>query len=282
MEKDTGRPGWNGTWRVNEFLGLSACRREKNHRDLRWMVPFRGPQQPSLVVIDDAGLGFREPLVKRSRRGVYSHWPAALFAKKYHGWVLLKMANPVMDGELWQHLNRTCPERLVVVMEVNDLRESAVRISRGMSWERAAQDLRWELTHNPDINAIANCGHVVISFGTAGVMLLSRGHGGSTARCRLLFRPDKLEEVWGSNPAGSLVGYSSCLTASLAQALLHAPRHPDLEAAIQVGTLAMDELDAKGWGEQPADARFVPPAFPLAAVVGKLTSPSATIPPVSH
>ena len=95
-----------------------------------------------LVVLDDAGLGFRD----RPDR-----WPAAVGGETPGPWVLVKMSAPVAAGALWEHLLRWHRDRLVVVVRVEDLRRSQVQISRGLSWERTTQDLAWELTHNPDV-----------------------------------------------------------------------------------------------------------------------------------
>ena len=89
-------------------------------------------------------------------------------------WILLKMARPLAQGPLWEHLHQNFSDRLIVVATVDDLRLSEVQISRELSWERTAQDIFWELIHNPCVNSLSHCAHVVISFGTAGAILLSR------------------------------------------------------------------------------------------------------------
>ncbi len=55
-------------------------------------------------------------------------------------WILLKMARPLAQGPLWEHLHRDFSDRLIVVATVDDLRLSEVQISRELSWERTAQD----------------------------------------------------------------------------------------------------------------------------------------------
>src|SRR5262249_62377510 len=93
-----------------------------------------------LVVLDDAGLGFRErPEL----------WPGAIAREPGRPWVVLKMARPVADGPLWEHLVETCGDRLIALLTINDLRRTEGRISHRLSWERTAQDLIWELSYDP-------------------------------------------------------------------------------------------------------------------------------------
>src|SRR3970040_2005984 len=105
------------------------------------------------------------------------------------------MARPVAQGPLWNHLLARHADRLIVVVPVNDLREMELQISQGLSWERTAQDLLWELTRSPAINALSRCAHVVIPFYTAGALLLSRQESGFS-KARLFFDPLVIEGEW--------------------------------------------------------------------------------------
>ena len=146
-------------------------------------------------------------------------------------WILLKMARPLAQGPLWEHLHRDFSDRLIVVATVDDLRLSEVQISRELSWERTAQDVFWELVHNPCVNALSHCAHVVISFGPAGAILLSRQEEKDQPafQCSLFFDPKVIERMWEKDYPGGMVGYNTCLTAGLARQLMLSPgaaRHP--------------------------------------------------------
>ena len=65
------------------------------------------------------------------------------------------MSRPIADGPLWAHLREHHARRLIAVLRVNDLRLAEVQISRELSWERTAQDIFWELIHNPRVKALA-------------------------------------------------------------------------------------------------------------------------------
>ena len=148
-------------WRMDEFLGLrraeSPCPAMKVEGD---------STEADIVILDDANLGFRD---------TQDCWPLAVNkpGKQPH-WFVLKMGKPVAEGALWEHLHHQHADRLIVVTTVNDLRLTEVQISRELSWERTAQDIFWELTHNPCVNALSHCAHVIISFGGAGAILLTR------------------------------------------------------------------------------------------------------------
>jgi hypothetical protein len=117
-------------WRVAEFLGLD---RSTDGAAAAWKHVVEDDPDARVVVLDDAGLGFR------SQREL---WPKAIVTAGKRPWIVLKMARPVARGDLWEHLHRNHVERLIVVMTVNDLRLTEVQISRELSWERTAQDIR--------------------------------------------------------------------------------------------------------------------------------------------
>ena len=130
-------------WRVAELLGLNRCIQENGDDAQLWQKIRDEPERVDLLVLDDAGLGFRDQA---------EIWPACLRDQTKRPWIILKMSQPVASGQLWEHLIRNYPDRLFVVTTVNDLRRTEVQISQGLSWERTAQDVIWELDHSQQIN----------------------------------------------------------------------------------------------------------------------------------
>lgn len=242
-------------WRVREFLGLDGTGSDGTEAG-GGRVPGNDPRTADLVVIDDAGLGFREDP---------GRWPAAITAPDgERPWVLLKMAQPVAEGPLWERLIEDIDERLIVVVTVNDLRLTEVQISRELSWERTAQDLAEELVSNPRINSLSRCAHVVVSLDTDGALLLSRhrrvrrgGSGEIRPTCQLFFDPWMTEGMWAEEHPGGMVGYSICLTASIALKLMAAEdrRSPDLAGGIQRGLAGMRALHLGGYGAERGGKR---------------------------
>lgn len=243
-------------WRVAEFLGLDP--RDAGADDRPGIADDAA--EARLVVLDDAGLGFRERP---------EAWPCALADRRRRPWVVLKTARPVAHGTLWERLASDRADRLVVVMTVDDLRRTEVQVSRELSWERTAQDLAWELVYNPQVNALSRAAHVVVSFDTAGAFLLSRGANGATHR-RLVFDPEGIEGSWPAAHPGAMIGYTTCLVAGIARALLARPDDPDVEAGVQGGLAAMRALHREGYGRRGATAGEAELAFPVEAVAGAI------------
>ncbi|MGC9318406.1 MAG: RyR domain-containing protein [Armatimonadota bacterium] len=256
--------GAAGVWRVASFLGLDQAREEP---ELGADDPRRVENDlpaPALVVLDDAALGFRD---------TPELWPSAVTSGEYGGWTLVKMARPVATGSLWEHLLAARADRLVAVTTISDLRRTQVQISEGVSWERTAQDLFWELTHNPDVSSLSECAHVVVSMHAEGALVLSRTDGqiAPSWRCRLIFDPMVVEGGWRRGYDGGMVGYTTCLAASLAGQLVGG--EPDVEAGVRAGISAMRLLHREGYGRQPAAGDLVEPSFPLGEIAREILSP---------
>jgi len=248
-------------WRVEEFLGLN---RAANTSIPGWQKVSEDTPAAGLVILDDANLGFRDhPEL----------WPVSLQnTGDERPWILLKMAQPLAQGPLWEHLHKNFSDRLIVVATVDDLRLSEVQVSRELSWERTAQDVFWELIHNPCVNSLSHCAYVVISFGPAGAILLARQErqGQIAFQCSLFFDPKVIERMWEKDIQGGMIGYTTCLAAGLARQCLLSPGKPDIQSGIQSGLAAVRTLHLEGYGERGASAFQVKLNFPIAKIVSTL------------
>lgn len=249
-------------WRVEEFLGLDHCVPESTPvKESIERPKTNAAAQADLIVLDDANLGFRNN--KRL-------WTKLLGSGKQPSWIVVKMAQPVARGALWDYLNKHFSERLIVVMTVDDLRLSEVQISRELSWERTAQDLAWELVYNPRVNSLSQCAHVIVSFDTAGAILLSNSSPGNTRSSKLIFDPAVVEGMWAQEHAGQMIGYTACLTAGIARQLMIAPKNPDLEPAVLGGLAAMRKLHLEGYGRRGAPVSEANLVFPFPMIASQL------------
>jgi hypothetical protein len=244
-------------WRVKEFLGLD---RSPAQEAAPWQQVRDDPADPVLVVLDDADLGFRH---------WSTLWPHAVKDGPCSAWILVKMARPVAKGPLWEHLHKSCAQRLIAVTTINDLRLTQVQISRELSWERTAQDLFWELANNPYVSGLSDCAHVVISFDTAGALLLSHQSGGEL-ECTLFFDPKVTEGGWNVQYPGWMIGYTSCLAAGIAQQILLDSTAPDLAKGIQNGVAAMRLLQQDGYLGPSATEMACRLAFPVETIAVRL------------
>jgi hypothetical protein len=246
-------------WRVQEFLGLCQAYLNTSQSN-NWKKVVDDPINPDLIILDDAALGFRDSL---------EYWPQSLSKSNSKPWILLKMSRPVAQGRLWSNLLQNHADRLIVVMTVEDLRLSQVHISRQISWERTAQDLMWEILYNPHVNEIMQCAHAIISFNTAGAILLSK-KSGSSPDAFLFFDPDAMEGEWGRQYRGYMIGYTSCLAGGIARELMLGTAEPNISRGIQSGICAMRFLHKVGYGRVSIEPKKIHLAFPAVEVAAKL------------
>ncbi|QDT89935.1 RyR domain-containing protein [Gimesia algae] len=246
-------------WRVKEFLGLDLNEKQSGSAVSNNQELTGDGSDCSIVVIDDTNLGFRSSS---------DNWPAVIKNQNGAPWIVLKDVKPVAQGELWNYLTKHYADRLIVVMNAMDLRRSDVQISRQLSWERTAQDVVWELTHNPQINGLSRCAHTIVSFGADGAILLSRDETG-VLQGKLFFEPEILEGSWVKPDQGNVIGNNTTLTAAIVRQLMLHPEAPDLGQGIQSGVAGMRKLFQEGYGTY-SDNREAELAFPFESVVLEL------------
>lgn len=243
-------------------------------------APWRGPEHddaelgfdPSeltVLALADLNLGFRDRATP----------PRAISepTSDRYPWVLLRMAAPVASGPLFDHLRRR-PDRLIVVVTIDDLRRSGVTVSGHSSWERAAEDLVSAFATNPNINALSGCAFVVVSFGTSGALVIQQGdetgEDDPPFQSRLFFDPHGLEGDWARRSPGSMLGCTSCVVAAMARELLLHPDDPYLDRGVERGLSATRALHFHGYEEyeyEEVDGRF---RFPFGLITRELQQDS--------
>jgi len=242
-------------WRVETPLGVQPAATELDAK----RPP--GPERADLVVLQETGLGFRD----RPER-----WPRAIERKGSEPpWVLLRMAQPVAEGKLWRHLQQF-GERLIVVVHIDDLRLGTLHITRGLSWERTAQDVMYELLYHPQASRLGECAHVVVSFTTAGALVFSPGENRESPPCRLVFDPAAMERMWNEAHPGGMVGGVTALMASIAREVMLNPRAPEVVQGVQRGIAAMRTLDLEGYAESPKPSGAMSIGYPLKRIARTL------------
>lgn len=267
------RKGEATAWRVRYFQGFSE-RAVKSRLPKKWSEVHDDTEQATIVVLDDAALGFRDSK---------ELWPRAIDKDRpSKPWVILKSAWPIVQGELTDHLLEHFSDRLIVVTTVADVRRSEVQISSGLSWEASAQDLAWELIYNPKINRVSRAAWVIVSFGPAGVWISHRepapATGGeltitseSQLSFDLIFDHKVIEGTWEEEHPGGIIGYTTCLTAGVVRAVAISPNSPEIIDGVQAGVAAMRALHETGFVGPPNGSSI---AFPLDAVKAALGSGS--------
>jgi hypothetical protein len=245
-------------WRVERFLGLDRSPKIVKEQNEARDVPV-GPDNAGIIVIDDGNLGFRDQP---------TYWPKAITLpqrNKTSPWIIVKMSQPMADGALWEHLVSQFSERLIVVLSIHDLRQSAIQVSAQISWEKTAQELIWELTHNPMINSLTNSAYTVVSFGPTGALLLpgKKKH----EQPKLLFDPLYMEREWPAGK-GTVIGKTSVLVTGIVRDIMIDNENPDLTKGIQSGIAAMRYLQKNGYdGGTGSSPRL---RFPIDGVIKNL------------
>ncbi|HEY42551.1 MAG TPA: ATPase [Anaerolineae bacterium] len=254
------KSGDRTVWRVAQYLGIDHCLWDESSEEDQTLRVVDDPTEVDIVVLDDAGLGFRDrPAL----------WPKSLQNREQKPWVILKMSKPVAEGPLWDHLFEAYAKNLIIVTTIADLRQTEVQISRQVSWERTAQDIYWELTHNPRVNNLSRCAHVIVSFHTAGAVLLSHSQA-VEKKALLFFDPHNLEGDWERKHPGGMFGYTSCLITSLIRQLMLNRSQPELGNGIRSGIAAMRKLHLDGYGHPGSDPKTAELRFPIDKVISEI------------
>ena len=248
-------------WRMTQPLGYGdlckdQCKCQINKSSERHV-------DPQIVVIDDGALGFRSIINKSS-------WPLAISGETEGApeWVILKMSGPVAQGDLFREVSEKFKDKLIIVVSINDIRHEEVGITKGLSWERTAQDLLLGLKFNPRMRNLMKCRHLIISFGSEGVLWLNRQR--DKTENNLVFDPANLEFEWGEQFEGSAFGTLSCLTAGIVGQLTMPEDKMSLQYGIMSGLSAIRHLHLEGHG----DIEISSPKFPLNRIVEELVKHS--------
>lgn len=199
----------NLVWRLSDPLGYGRKRLEQP-------LPRRqelDDATASVIVLDDGNQGYR-----RQSSGI--SWPSQVRSpgSLSKPWIVLKMGSPLAQGDLWRTLRDNHSDRLVVVVSIDDIRREQVLVTKGMSWERTALDLAFELQCNPAIKDLLRCRHLVISLGLEGALLVSQNSTQGRS-IQLIYDPQYLEGESNPGMAGTAVGFATCLTAAIARQL---------------------------------------------------------------
>jgi hypothetical protein len=248
-------------WRVERTLGYGLSAPADADEPHLTAVPLLS--RPRVIVIDDGALGFR---CERARR----LWRLAESTSgSLPDWIVLKMAAPIAQGDLWRYLMQ--PEmanRLVVVISADELRMEGAALNRGLSWEQTVTDLRKELAGNPVFASLLHCRHLIVNFRREGALWIDRGAGKRAAI--LFFDPSSVEGDWKkslADPKSKVYGHLSVFTASIVLALAETGT-VNFGEAIRRGIQAARCLRLAGYGTAGAK-----PGFPFPEIVKVLKEP---------
>jgi DNA replication protein DnaC len=198
----------NNIYRVRNYIGHIAPDYKKN--SLLSLGINNDIQDADIVLIYDSGNFFRnEELV----------WPEALktdnnFQKPI---IIYSMYPPFFRGKLWDHIIKFHNDRLILILNVDDLRKTGTNISRSISWEKSALDFLWEVSNKKDLEDIKELSNVVTRFNYEGAIL----YKGKKEKSKLYFDPSSIEgEFWNYKRFGNMRATSLVFIANLSSALI--------------------------------------------------------------
>lgn len=291
-------------WRVAEAMGFGGGDGDQSVSLWPWPATKECPPSPTVLVIADGGMGFRSrsnvlrwgfpihdqrlcELVSTATKAgddqsdTEQAAPAAQvppMPTQEPRWILLKMSDPVGEGDLWRELVTSHAGRLVVVLSATELRRAGVRVSSGVSWEQTLEDLHDALMHHPRMKSLTGCRHLIINFGSEAAMWLALSPD-FPPKATFLFDPERIEDDGSEDTEGRIYGSLSCLAAMVAATLAEfeassAPSdgaQPDLESAVRRGLAAMRHLLEYGHGP----AKEPGAGFPAEELASKVADPAA-------
>ncbi|RHZ65258.1 hypothetical protein CDV55_107353 [Aspergillus turcosus] len=166
--------------------------------------------------------------------------------------LIYHIARPLCHGSVWETVRRgplTGPEtgspdreRLIVVVDANDLRSEGINLSRGLSWEKTCEDFVERLGSVGKLVPLATCAHLIVLFGCDGAIY----HRGSrVAKPVLLFDPLSSEGEFLQKNLGETPGLSEAFVAGLTYGLIQSPEL-SVENGIDFGLRAARRLAVAG------------------------------------
>ncbi len=240
-------------WKASELLGYTRF-------DGAGERPEPG-DKADVVVIDDANFGYRSRKGKDGKTAL----PAALKSKPR--WVLYKMAGPLESGRLWQAALDSA-ERLVAVVNVDDLRATGSQISQGISWEKTCEETAWALHFHPALSFLSQCQCVVVHFPFTAAFVYQKAPGGEDGvHCNLVFDPTMMEGQWVSAQKGTMVGATAALSSAIATELANRPEAPVFPEAALRGLATGRALHTTGY--QPSGKQGIRLRFPIDQAVAE-------------
>lgn len=148
-------------------------------------------QKYKFIIIDEAGIGFR-----RQRE----LWPDFSNAGK----IILKTTYPLCEGPLWNELTRH-KEKLITIVNLNQIKHYNVRISKGISWEQTALDIVYGVHRDPVLKNLLKSAELIITIGSAGAVLITSGENPENNEYRLIFDPENMEDEWEETCSGEII-----------------------------------------------------------------------------
>ena len=134
------------------------------------------------------------------------------------------MSRPLCEGAVWDKVrprvsgtNRLDPERLVVIVQANDLRAAGVELSQGSSWEKTSEDFVRNIGAVSSLITLVTCPHLIVVFGCDGLIY---HRGLDVLKPVLFFDPLRIEGEFFKQNRKFVPGIMEAFVAGFARALI--------------------------------------------------------------
>jgi hypothetical protein len=238
----------NKVYRIKRFMGFAGP-----VSGMPRLLPIiNDDSNAEMIILDDDNNGFNSNK---------EFWPLALKSSETSPIILYKMNNPIDSSELWKHLQKFHNEKTIVIINGDDLRSKGVNITKGLSWERTAQDFVWQINNNPNLAFLASCRHLIVPFGLEGAIYY-RNEG--VAETKLYFLPYEFEGGFIKDSQGKMYGLTSCFVAGLASAIVEGNQDNEelsesISIGIRQGIVSAQKYFIEGFGENASEFAFSSP-----------------------
>jgi hypothetical protein len=243
----------------------------------RWYAPSHIPGQ----VNDPSALSiaiFQETRTEAATAETDTTAAISTFQQCRPHFLVYHMAKPLCRGSIWETIRRgplTGPEpgtpdgeRLIVVVDANDLRAEGINLSRGLSWEKTCEDFVERLGSAGKLVSLATCAHLVVLFGCAGVIY----HQGSrVSKPVLWFDPISSEEEFLQKNLGQIPGLAETFVAGLVNGLIRSPEL-GVEHGIEFGLQAARRLAVLGLADPGNEVPSLSTVYRATEVMGETTA----------
>jgi hypothetical protein len=234
------KKGKDTVYRVKKFKGYSG----PEEKMPVFLKVEKDDPKAAILILDDAGNGFRD--------APEEFWPLAL-TQGDPEFILYKMSTPLAQGKLWEKASRDFADRLILIINADDLRRLGAKISRRVSWESTAKDFVWQMGCNPQLLSLNKCEYLIVRFGVEGAILYRRKEG--VVEARLFYDPKIGEDVFFEHYPGKMLGTGAPFSASIASSLLEKKKNP-LQEGVRKGLVSSRKLWKLGFGEDPNNLEY--------------------------
>lgn len=224
-------------YRIKTFRGLELPDPGKTMQ----LGMARDDENAEIVVLFDQGKGF---LQDRSK------WPIALTTPDKKPIVIYRMSTSPASWKSWDYIAEHHHEKAVVIINANALRDYGINISRCLSWERTAMDLKWQLNYNHKLIPLLKCENLVVLFGIDGAVYFRKKAGAMKAT--LVYDPVEMEDGYKSRYSGRMQGKYIAFAAAMAGEIADGQKNgielnESIKRGVRKGLAASRRLLANGF-----------------------------------